>query len=337
MKKKLLKPPQNEGGIFFSLPPDECIRQLKTDIKAGVAHQPYFFNPGVSLKFIFLDSLPQKDKKMLFVDTDRVNIKVNVPSPEAAICSKEFISSERVLYDYPAPQPSRWKEFFLSVEETLDNSINGDRIIPTLNLFKEIVITQKYRFLKQVLAESFLKFYDIKGDYSFVSDIIRSEEFKDFFTHIYKDDDIFRDVFNTALDDYKKEFRFRYKNFPFPKLQADELPFWIVEDGIRKRCFKKEVSLQDFPRHTIFPRAATLTIFLRLYKLDFFIHGIGGANYEWVNDRVIERFFKRIPPRYAVISGTFLLDNSVEREFPYFFYSPDTIKARIDNLLKNGI
>ncbi len=37
---------------------------------------------------------------------------------------------------------------------------------------------------------------------------------------------------------------------------------------------------------------------------DLFIHGIGGAKYDCVTDRLIERFFRLSPPRFLVVSAT---------------------------------
>jgi len=335
MKKKLLKPPQNDGQIIFLPDPAIFSSFLKEETRIGTAHQPYFFNPGVSLKFIFLDNLPQKNKEIIFLDTDRISIKVNVPSKEGFIYPKEFINTKKVLYNYPAPSKDRFLEFFSSLEEAIKNSIPqySQEILSNLATFKEIILTKKYKFLKEVLADSFLEFYGIKRDYCFVSDVIRQQEFRYFFEKIYNEDTTFKEIFNTTLDDYRREFRFRYKNFPFPKLQNDELPFWIVKDGERKRCFKKDLHLSDFKKYVIVPRASTLTIFLRLYRFDFFIHGVGGSNYEWVANRVIEKFFKKRPPLFAVVSGTFFINDLRGREFPYFFYNPLKIKLSLTSFL----
>jgi hypothetical protein len=42
----------------------------------------------------------------------------------------------------------------------------------------------------------------------------------------------------------------------------------------------------------------------RLLLGDLFIHGIGGAKYDQLTDRIIERFFGLTPPGYMVVSGT---------------------------------
>ena len=39
------------------------------------------------------------------------------------------------------------------------------------------------------------------------------------------------------------------------------------------------------------PRALTTTMYLRLAMGDLFLHGIGGAKYDQLTDRIIEHFF----------------------------------------------
>lgn len=50
----------------------------------------------------------------------------------------------------------------------------------------------------------------------------------------------------------------------------------------------------------------TLTCFLRLFMADQFVHGIGGARYDQVTDRVIERWFGLRAPAFAVTTATLL-------------------------------
>lgn len=52
------------------------------------------------------------------------------------------------------------------------------------------------------------------------------------------------------------------------------------------------------------PRALTLTLFLRLFLADQFVHGIGGGRYDQVTDRVIEQYFRLAPPRFCVTTAT---------------------------------
>jgi len=338
MKKRLLKPPQNDGEIFNLPAPGEFASQLKAEHLIATAHQPYFFNPGVSAKFIFLDNLPEGKKQIIFVDTDRIKLEVKVPSRQG-IDTISFINTDEVLSGYPTPGQNNFIDFLSILESNIREvfSQHPSGVISNLLSFKEILLSNiKRGFLKDVLAESFLQFYNLKLDYEFFSNLTKGKEFEDFFLRIYKEEHSFRTIFNESLDDYRKEFRFRYKNFPFPRLQEGELPFWVLKDGRRIRCFSKDVDSDGFRKLTILPRASTLTIFLRLYKLNFFIHGIGGTNYEWVQDRVIKRFFKQEPAPYTVVSGTFLLDDFKEREFPYFFFNPRQLRDKVRTFIEES-
>jgi hypothetical protein len=329
MKKRLLKPPENNGEIFF-LPDRKKISGIvDKGGKIGTCHQPYFFNPGVSLKYLFLLDLPASDKEILFLDIDRVNLKVKVPFQDKRISSIDFVTTELVLSDYLMPEPDIWSCFFVSIENRLKSfsAVKQKEILANFFKFKDIAL--KYtgkKYLKELLVESFLEFYNLKRKYLFFSDLCREEKFKDFFKSIYHRHSEFIQIFNESLEIYKKEYRFRFKNFPYPKLLPDELPFWQIKEGKRVRLFRKDVHIDNLGQLIIFPRAVTLTLFLRLYRFDIFIHGVGGANYEWVQDRIIEKFFKQKVPPFLVISGTFLLDGVLERNFPYFFFNADKIK-----------
>jgi hypothetical protein len=46
------------------------------------------------------------------------------------------------------------------------------------------------------------------------------------------------------------------------------------------------------------------TMAARLIFGDYFLHGIGGAKYDQLGDRIVTRFFGIKPPTYGVISGT---------------------------------
>src|SRR5205085_9668892 len=55
------------------------------------------------------------------------------------------------------------------------------------------------------------------------------------------------------------------------------------------------------------PRAVTLTMFVRLYLADLFVHGIGGGKYDELTDAIVASFFRVTPPAYAVVTGTLRL------------------------------
>ncbi len=57
----------------------------------------------------------------------------------------------------------------------------------------------------------------------------------------------------------------------------------------------------------IAPKALLLTMFVRLFLCDFFIHGVGGGGYDQVTDGIVRRYFGVEPPRFAVASLTMFL------------------------------
>jgi hypothetical protein len=346
MKKRLLTPPYNNGEIIVVPDAATFFGTVTKEHKIGVAHQPYFVHPGIAVKFLVLEAAPRGKKEIVFLDTERVRIGARVPgcvsprprSGEAAPGVVEFITTDRLLYDYPAPSEDSFGEFLGRIEAALRKVSQGgfEKCLPNFLTFKEIIMAKTGRkLLREMLAESFIEYYGLRMPCRFLSEILGGKEFHDLFLRIYVDQKRFRDVFNSALDEYREEFRFRYRNFPFPKLREDELPFWVVHEGVRARCFKKDVGASGSENLGILPRAAALTLFLRLYRFDFFIHGVGGWNYEWIQDRIIERFFKESPPPYAAASGTFLLDHLAEREFPYFLFSPGEIRRRVREFMSH--
>ena len=64
------------------------------------------------------------------------------------------------------------------------------------------------------------------------------------------------------------------------------------------------------------PRALITTLWARLALGDLFIHGIGGAKYDCVTDRLIERFFGLAAPRFLVVSATLHLPIERRRATP---------------------
>lgn len=154
----------------------------------------------------------------------------------------------------------------------------------------------------------------------------------------------FRDVHNQVLVEYREVNRIRSRTHPVADLnEIDgwlEAPLWIWHKGDRQRgrVFAKqigrEVHLSDgrdvFARLKLAPemdaccaveglrelpgrgirlrtRALTTTLFARLCLADLFIHGIGGAKYDEMTDRIVARFFDLPAPEFLTVSATVYL------------------------------
>ena len=148
------------------------------------------------------------------------------------------------------------------------------------------------------------------------------------------------EIHNNSLLAYRKVNRVRSQSHPVPKLESEgswnELPFWVwtKDNPRRRRLFSSYAggliqltdrenwsvsssaknfvdSFQDWNRIDseafIRPRALTTTMFSRLFASDLFLHGIGGAKYDQLNDQIIRRFFDFEPPRFMTLTATMKL------------------------------
>ncbi|MDP9175232.1 MAG: hypothetical protein M3O30_15395 [Planctomycetota bacterium] len=158
----------------------------------------------------------------------------------------------------------------------------------------------------------------------------------------------FAGAYNQALSEYRKANRVRTPGRPMPDLlrgeASCEVPFWLDDLGSQSRSratvqrkegrcylsiaddsfeFKRDIdadvaaaALREFLRShnaRLSPRALTLTMFLRLFVADQFIHGIGGARYDQVTDRVITLFFGMEPPAFCVTTSTLYFPTALGR------------------------
>lgn len=154
----------------------------------------------------------------------------------------------------------------------------------------------------------------------------------------------FREIHAGALREFRKTHRIRSAAHPVADLTADgswlEAPFWVwtpqrphrrplfvrrqtgrivlsdrqglelalslTPDGEATRAVEQ---LGELARRgvRIRPRALITTLWARLLLGELFVHGIGGAKYDALTDRLIERFFRLPAPRFLVVSGTLRL------------------------------
>jgi hypothetical protein len=177
-----------------------------------------------------------------------------------------------------------------------------------------------------------------------ISRLCTLEPFLWFASHVLAHLPRFQSVYNDVLGEYRLTNRVRSRTHPVPDLRKVdgwlEAPFrvWRAGDEVRKRVFARqaggEVQLSDgeqvFARLPLAPgkdaccavrelrklegqgirlrtRALTTTLFTRLCVADLFVHGIGGAKYDQMTDRIVARFFGLEAPEFLTMSGTLRL------------------------------
>jgi len=147
--------------------------------------------------------------------------------------------------------------------------------------------------------------------------------------------------YNQALAEYRREEGIREADRPIPDLHIAgsrvELPLWVCATGSpRQRLYVEQAAgqirffagtepagtiatdeLNDGERfarllhaaggRVIRPRALALTLWARLLACDLFVHGIGGAKYDRITDRIIRSYYGIEPPAMACVSATLRL------------------------------
>ncbi len=102
-----------------------------------------------------------------------------------------------------------------------------------------------------------------------------------------------------------------------------ELPLWAVSrNQPRRRVFLRTSDhcnnlvfdtgqAMDADIYNLLPRAMTLTAFMRMYGCDFFIHGLGGGEYDKVTDTWINNWRGGRPAPFAVVTADMYLERDV--------------------------
>jgi hypothetical protein len=174
-----------------------------------------------------------------------------------------------------------------------------------------------------------------------VSRLCTLEPFLWFASHILAHLPRFRQVYNAVLREYRQINRVRSRTHPVHDLRESdgwvEAPFrvWRTGDEVRRPVFARqdpgEIRLSDgvevFATLPLAPdgdaccavrelqklaargirfrtRALTTTMFARLFFADLFVHGIGGAKYDQMTDRIVARFFGLAAPEFLTLSAT---------------------------------
>ncbi len=205
-----------------------------------------------------------------------------------------------------------------------------------------------------------------------VSQMCRMESFIRFTAYLLANLPRVRRVYNESLAEYRRANHIRSSSHPVPELAEDstwlEAPFWILKGASprRGRLFVmtsgdrmilsdrqsirfelpllsesdgeiaveslRETALQGI---RLRPRALLTTMFARLFLSDLFLHGIGGAKYDQLTDRLIARIFNVSPPQYLTLTATFRLPiaasqtpssrdaRTIKRQLRDLRYNPD--------------
>ncbi|MEX2187540.1 MAG: hypothetical protein WD875_12130 [Pirellulales bacterium] len=173
-----------------------------------------------------------------------------------------------------------------------------------------------------------------------LSSLCRGEAFAWFAAWLLHEAPHVRAVYNDAVHAYRRANRVRSASHPVPDLAVDgeycESPLWVWSrsNPRRRHAFvarrsggmtltDREGWTCDIPAADasptavverllaldgegirLRPRALTTTWYARTVLGDLFVHGIGGAKYDEVTDRIIADLFRIAPPAYLTATAT---------------------------------
>lgn len=315
-------------------------------------HQPRLFHPGVWFKNFALSALGTDLQSVpinLIVDNDICGMAaIQIPQIKGDDASTMMLPFDAAGDNIPfEARQIEDRQVFESFAERVEQAMNGiveDPLVGTL--WSSIENFNSQDTLGEALAQSRhameldlgLKTLEVP-----LSRVAQTKSFAHFAQHLVLRLDEFRSIYNQALLEYRKLHKIRSRSHPVPPLECAEdwceTPFWIwdTEQPIRSRLFaksnRKSISLTDrrnlqvtleadnfveqFCELTargiaVRPRALATTMFSRLVLSDLFLHGIGGAKYDQLNDVIIEEFFGVAPPSFMTLTATKLLPTSYD-------------------------
>ncbi|MDZ4064147.1 MAG: hypothetical protein U1E22_05700, partial [Coriobacteriia bacterium] len=344
-------------------------------------HQPELYHPGVWIKDFLLQRFSDETGATaidLVVDSDtfstlgvaapclrpaiqrcRQYLAVGdgetcyacAPVPDARHVDDFCTAASRMLASLPAPAVGRhFDEFCVHLHGAMHEAEN----------LSELVTFARRRYE----ASAGTDYLELA-----VTSIGRSRAFTLFAADIICNARAFAESFNAELADFRAITKTRSVVQPFPDLTIDEveveLPLWVIVDGKRHAARVVRIggklelranglalaslpadaasaaSLLGEAEFTLVPRALTLTLFVRMFVADLFIHGVGGGRYDRVTDGVARRYYGVEPAPYVVASMTMYLPlgahlvtedeiADLRQQLSRFDHNPDTMLGEVE-------
>ena len=318
------------------------IPEINKDAGLVIAgHQPLFFHPGIIYKYSLIARTESHGMTPIFisVDSDQCDgFPVRLP----AYRQKDGKYSRVVHMMLPSARTDFYRDAVLDIDSLRTFGESAEKEISSLpgNPFKygqDFLKRELGKPLPDKMRDAMVVLrgrYEPKWAASVLelplSILCETQEFYEFaFDMVSKADEV-RELFNATLTDYRKEHHIRSKANPFPNLAetedgASETLLWVVDKSGRHPLFVKRerdgkisihgksiaaangdelMSLCRENSICLWPRAVALSIMLRLFIADLFVHGIGGEHYDRITDRLIPELYGIKPPLFVTASYT---------------------------------
>lgn len=306
-------------------------------------HQPEFQHPGILFKDLLIhkiagltDGLPLH----IVVDTDHFEMTYSFPERlegnYAHLKTLHLKDTDNRIYAHSTLRAEDKAELLLIIQNQLEEAkyfINPKiqkEFTSILNQKIRLINSSQYLFqVNESIREDFYKSRQIRIYHINVSELVELNSFKVLVEKIRENLVEFQNVYNQSLTEYRKVHKIKNHAQPIPNLVSGEMPFWILDPVSKNRTVMRVDDLAD--NCCILPKAVTLTMFMRLFLADFFIHGKGGGRYEEVSEHIIKEFFQMEAAPYEVASATMNLEKTK------WFSVPDIDEKEIELKLRDTI
>jgi len=313
----------------------------------ATGHQPELYHPGVWIKDFLVQRLSEQTGALgldVVVDTDgfeTVELVSPCLAPDVQRCRAYLaigtsggtyagtpVPSPSDLVDWCAaadanlatlPAPAVRRHFAAFCQGLSDVAADAENVA-------ELVTAARRRY-EASAGTDYLEYPVSSFDTAFACLVV----------HAALDAEAFSMAYNGALAEYRSLHGTRSVAQPFPDLEVGagriELPFWVLRNLNRTTLWAEPLAgggatlyaadepIVELPADPamaaellatlagvgVAPKAVTLTMYVRLFLSDLFVHGVGGGRYDQVTDEVIRRYFGIEPPRFVVASMTMYL------------------------------
>jgi len=307
----------------------------------------------------------------LIVDHDIVDTSIILPKKNKnGAWSFEKIHLEKNTKVIPVefralPYNEKIRLFLNSVIKAMPDSLCRDiwsaESVLKMNFSSHLKkITDLVTYLVSLLNQAL----GLKMIYLPVSHLSQSKAFLEFTASIIKNAESFAVCYNSAIgkqiDGWKIKPHLTIRPLSIDSTDARiELPFWLLRKDAKRRTLfvqnknshkylyadnncmgpfetgttEKMQQILDNSNYQIRPKAAVLTLFVRLFLADWFIHGIGGAKYEFVTDYLLRHYYQLKKIYFGIATTTMTLP--VKKSAGIYSKNKQQLKKKIRELEYN--
>lgn len=310
---KMLAELAESQGISVAAPHVEPFDYTQSIVMAG--HQPVIYHPGLLFKNEHLSCFARDNKALainVIIDTDEGDAgKLVWPLRQAdslALKSDTLSSSDGVFASQQVVSADQTRELFQVMSGDLTTS-GLQRAAETAAAVSSLY--QKLADQPIAVANSLVRWHFENRAYLEVplSHLLRIGVVREVLLSWVNDYERLVSTYNSTLEAFRSDHKIKNPANPFPNMRIDstsvEAPFWLVGSKDRSPL----VITRAAPPHVesdsyIAPRGSIVTLLLRGFCADFFVHGKGGGKYDPFVDRFAEAYLGVSLPQFVVASST---------------------------------